>query len=198
MQTYYGYKGWWLIPSLIVWFIPIIVGTYFLLRYMKDKSKNDLGLAALIALLTVFSFKLFRIFPYRTLFIPALLLLTGWMLGCVILREKRPKGISTVAILAFLGTLFCLLSPTSSARLYLFGYYPSADAIITDLRTFNQSGYTNKSRDYAIYFPEKPAIKELFVLSENSFDNKRYTNLEVKVTRYGIFYVPTENFWWKS
>lgn len=125
--------------------------------------------------------------------LPALTLLTGWLLANARLGvtfDRTSKGVTgTVLVL----TGLALLTPQTSARLYVAGYHSPLPAVASRLTPDASNWRAEKSISFSL---DRPVVADVGMLSMSGFPVSSQNELSVDVRRVGWVYLPTEDQWW--
>lgn len=130
---------------------------------------------------------------YVAPFLPALTILTGWILATAMFNLPMTPSVKHLATGLVLLTFLCFLSPQTSARLYAAGYHSPTVALRSG---FEADRHDLREARIINYFPDHPQIPEVGMLEMSGYPVNNQNSLSIDVHRLGFLYFPTEDQWW--
>ncbi|MFC6207350.1 hypothetical protein [Levilactobacillus tongjiangensis] len=125
--------------------------------------------------------------------LPALTLLTGWLLANAWLGVTFDCVSKLVTGTVLVLTGLALLTPQSSARLYVAGYHSPLPAVASRLTPDVSNWRAEKTISFSL---DRPVVADVGMLSMSGFPVSSQNELSVDVRRVGWVYLPTEDQWW--
>lgn len=172
--------GWVLYVGL-----PLGYLAFSVYRWQKDGQSSWLLFAGLVILLTVCSDTfVLSTAAYVGIVLPALIFMTAVIFAACLAGLANRRLFKWSALIAFVGTLVCLLTPQLAVRLYVAGYDFPTNAVRTMLVGSVADGYGFSKPDII-----EPGMASMGNTSENA-------TLQVNVRRIGFIYLPYEDQWW--
>lgn len=177
--AYIGEIGLLLLPWILV-----------MISLVRQRPHGMWVVSALLAL-TLLSSEIAS--SYAAPFLPALTILTGWLLATAMFNLPLMPSVKWIATGVTVLTFLCFLNPQMSARLYVAGYHSPTAAV----RSQFEADRSSLREDRIIsYFPDEPQVPEVGMLEMSGYPVNDQNSLSINVHRLGFLYFPTEDQWW--